>query len=419
MIMEQAHENKMTRDETLKVALMVGKILLKSGAETYRVEDTINRFCIANGYEVDIFVTPTVIILGNEQVDSFNCVSRIRYRTTNLGMISEMNDMSYKFERWPMSYRGTMAWLEEKLKAQVPYGKWKVCLASAIASASFSAMLGGNSHDFIAAFITGGIAMLVLKQIAGYRPSAFWENALAGVAIGVVALICCAVSVQCTMEKIIVGALMPFVPGVAFTNGLRDYMAGDLLSGNARIAEALLFAASIAIGIAFALRAWVLWGWDYGNITSFIFAFIATMAFAVLFQSPKKILLTDGLIGAVGWVVFISLRDQMGYSSFYANFFGTLALALLSELSARIFKQPATVFVIPGIIPLVPGLGIYKGMFAVINNDYNGGMSILLTAITDSCAIAVGVMLVSSLFRVLKIRKDRRFLIKYHGKDVC
>ena len=63
-------------------------------------------------------------------------------------------------------------------------------------------------------------------------------------------------------------------------------------------------------------------------ITSFIFAFIATMAFAVLFQSPKKILLTDGLIGAVGWVVFISLRDQMGYSSFYANFFGTLALAL-------------------------------------------------------------------------------------------
>ena len=101
-------------------------------------------------------------------------------------------------------------------------------------------------------------------------------------------------------------------------------------------------------------------------ITSFIFAFIATMAFAVLFQSPKKILLTDGLIGAVGWVVFISLRDQMGYSSFYANFFGTLALALLSELSARIFKQPATVFVIPGIIPLVPGLGIYKGMFAIM-----------------------------------------------------
>ena len=96
-------------------------------------------------------------------------------------------------------------------------------------------------------------------------------------------------------------------------------------------------------------------------ITSFIFAFIATMAFAVLFQSPKKILLTDGLIGAVGWVVFISLRDQMGYSSFYANFFGTLALALLSELSARIFKQPATVFVHSRYYSVGSWVGIYKG----------------------------------------------------------
>ena len=131
-----------------------------------------------------------------------------------------------------------------------------------IAVAAFAARLGGNTHDFTAAFLTGGIAMIVLKQIAGYRPSAFWENTLAGLTIGVVALFCCAISIQCTMEKIIVGALMPFVPGVAFTNGLRDYIAGDLISGNARIAEALLFAASIAVGIAFSLRAWFLWGWE-------------------------------------------------------------------------------------------------------------------------------------------------------------
>lgn len=54
---------------------------------------------------------------------------------------------------------------------------------------------------------------------------------------------------------------MPFLPGVAFTNGLRDYMAGDLMSGNARIAEAMLFATSIAIGLAFSLLIWYHWGW--------------------------------------------------------------------------------------------------------------------------------------------------------------
>ena len=238
----------------------MGKILLKSGAETYRVEDTISRCCLAHGYEVDPFVTPTVIILGNEDTDSFIRVSRIGYRSTNLSLISEMNSMSlslisemnsmsYNFAKWDMGYEDTCKWLDKKWRQPAPYGKWMVCLASGIGSAAFAAMLGGNSHeafaamlggnshDFIAAFITGGAAMVALKQIAGYHPSAFWENAVAGVVIATVALICCAMSVQCTMEKIIVGALMPFVPGVAFCNGLRDYMAGNLMSGNSRIAE--------------------------------------------------------------------------------------------------------------------------------------------------------------------------------------
>ena len=66
-------------------------------------------------------------------------------------------------------------------------------------------------------------------------------------------------AVNGTQTNIIVGALMPFLPGVAFTNGLRDYMAGDLISGNSRIAEALLFATSIAIGLAFSLLLWYNW----------------------------------------------------------------------------------------------------------------------------------------------------------------
>ena len=148
-------------------------------------------------------------------------------------------------------------------------------------------------------------------------------------------------------------------------------------------------------------------------ITAFFFASLATMAFAILFQAPKKVVLIDGIIGAIGWVVFIYLRHELGYTSFVSNFTATISLALASELSSRIFKQPVTVFVIPGIVPLVPGLGIYQGMFAIINNDYNdynNGTSILLTAMTDSVAIAIGVMLVSSLFRVIKVR---RFMLQY------
>lgn len=253
----------LNRKQTLDVAMALGKVLLKSGAETSRVEDTIERFCNKQHcYDVNVFVTPTVIILGDEQPDGYSCVSRIRTRSTNLRTISEINDFMYNLDKWPLDYEGTLDYFNNKLKETPPYDNTLLCLASGLASAGFSGMLGGNSHDFIAAFVTGLVAMLVLKLLGGYRPSAFWENALAGASIAAVAIMCCAVSVQCTMDKIIVGAVMPFVPGVAFTNGLRDYMAGDLVSGNSRVAEAVLFATSIAIGLAFVLQAWHKWGWD-------------------------------------------------------------------------------------------------------------------------------------------------------------
>lgn len=145
--------------------------------------------------------------------------------------------------------------------------------------------------------------------------------------------------------------------------------------------------------------------------SAFIFSFFAAAAFGVLFQAPRKSLVIGGIIGAVGWVVFVYVRKDLEYSSFYANLFATIILSLLSELAARIFKQPVTIFVIPGIIPIVPGLGMYNGMAQIIENHYDKGVNILLTAGMDASAIALGMMFMTSLFRVLKLSRDnKRFL---------
>ena len=254
---------ELCREQVLTMALAMGKLLLKSGAETSRVEDTVIRFCRTCGQsDVHAFVTPTIIILGDEHMAHASLVCRIRYRSTNLSLVSAVNDFSFNFRGNKANYAAGMEYLERLSHEPAPYSRWQVCLASAVSSAAFAGMLGGNSHDFLAAFVTGGLSMALLKHLGGLRPSAFWENVLAGAAIGALAIICCMISIQCTRSNIIVGALMPFLPGVAFTNGLRDYMAGDLISGNSRIAEALLFATSIAIGLAFSLLTWYHWGWE-------------------------------------------------------------------------------------------------------------------------------------------------------------
>lgn len=151
--------------------------------------------------------------------------------------------------------------------------------------------------------------------------------------------------------------------------------------------------------------------------TAFGFAFIATAAFGILFQAPRKSLPVSGFIGAVGWVVYCYIRKDLAYDSFYAMLFATVALSLLSELAARIFKQPVTIFVIPGIIPIVPGLGMYRGMAAIIENNYETGMNILITTGMDASAIALGMMLMTSVFRVIKISKDHKRLLQLLHKE--
>lgn len=250
----------MSKNQVMDLAMDLGKFLLKSGAETSRVEDTMMRFCRSYGYyDLNVFCTPTVIILGDESPVGKSRVFRVRWRSTDLGLIMDVNRFSYNFRQWNMTYEEAKRWLQERLALSHPYGDPVLCVAAGIGSACFCMLLGGDLYDFTGAFLTGFLAMACLKMMNNFHPTPFWENFIAGLIIGVVTQVCHLVQPECTVENMAVGALMPFLPGLAFTTGVRDYMAGDLLSGNSRIAEAALFALSIAIGLAFAMKAWT-WG---------------------------------------------------------------------------------------------------------------------------------------------------------------
>ncbi len=140
-------------------------------------------------------------------------------------------------------------------------------------------------------------------------------------------------------------------------------------------------------------------------LISFLLAYVATVAFAIIFQAPKSTLPCSGLVGALGWLAFVELAKGLGYSTPVANFCATVLLAVAGETAARLFKQPSTVYIIPGIIPLVPGLGMYQGMERLIAKHYELGVNTLLGALLDSIAIALGLMVVTSAFRMFKVRR--------------
>jgi len=150
-------------------------------------------------------------------------------------------------------------------------------------------------------------------------------------------------------------------------------------------------------------------------LQAFVFAALATVAFGVLFQGPKRILWQGGFIGGLGWVFFIVLKEIFGIHSFSANFLATVLIALVSEIFARIWKEPVTVYEIPAIIPLVPGLGMYKGMNYILQDYVGYGSEVLMGAALDASAIALGIMMVSGVFRAMKTGSD---LALQHRQDL-
>lgn len=143
-------------------------------------------------------------------------------------------------------------------------------------------------------------------------------------------------------------------------------------------------------------------------IWAFLFAFCSTVGFGILFHVPKKHIVTAGFVGAVGWVTYTYII-QTGSGSILACFVGSCVVALISELFSRAFKDAATIFIIPGILPLVPGSGMYYTMLAILEGDVEKTASVGTETLMMAGAIAVALLVVSSLIKLIGLM-DRKQL---------
>ncbi len=119
---------------------------------------------------------------------------------------------------------------------------------------------------------------------------------------------------------------------------------------------------------------------------------IATVAFAIIFTAPKKELIFCGISGAIGWTVYVMVMG-LGGSSTFGNVLGTVALTLFSRILATTRKNPATVYLISGIFPLVPGAGIYYTAFYLITDNMTKFSEYGLLTLKTAGAIVMGIIL--------------------------
>ena len=139
----------------------------------------------------------------------------------------------------------------------------------------------------------------------------------------------------------------------------------------------------------------------------FLTAMICSISFAVLFNCPRRELIGGGLCGGLGWVIYTVIKDFTSSVSL-SVLFAAIAVGLIGEALAHSNKKPATVFIVPGIIPLVPGYGLYYTMLTVIESGLGAASSIGIETIFAAISIASGLVISSALGKVFR-KKGNRF----------
>ncbi|WP_082406972.1 threonine/serine exporter family protein [Bacillus sp. JCM 19041] len=133
-------------------------------------------------------------------------------------------------------------------------------------------------------------------------------------------------------------------------------------------------------------------------LTHTIFSFMASISFAVICNVPKRSILTGGFVGMIGWLGFILLQEN-GVGIFRSSLVCSLLLAFVGFIAARIQKVPFTVYYIPGIVPVVPGITFYEAFYQLLIREYRESAFVLLDVAYSAVGLASGLIIADVIYR--------------------
>lgn len=239
------------------MAMHAGRILLKNGGEIFRVEETIKRICGRfHVNHVDIFSMSHGIFVSaeNENGEAYTKVNHVPLSSSHLGIVAEVNELSREISAGRVKLEEAEERLE-KIEKIPPKKRWFQYMAAGLASGTFALMLGSSVPEAVAAFLIGFLSYVWVLFAGKHNLSKIIVNIVGGVIMTVLALAFMRIPFLpiLKLDGMMVGAIMPMIPGVAFVNAIRDIADTDFLSGLVRMIDALLVFVYIAIGVGVTL----------------------------------------------------------------------------------------------------------------------------------------------------------------------
>lgn len=238
----------------LEAAMAAGHILLENGAEIARVEETMERICRHFGVESENFfvLSNGIFATGSRNPDGpggqYAKVQHIPVKGAQLDKVVAVNQLS----REVAEGRYSIEQVKERLE-QIRHMPGKSVpvqiLASGVGSACFCSLFGGSLTDSAMAFAAGFLLYIFVLRVSFLRMSKITKNICGGALVTFICILSFRLGLGENISNMIIGSIIPLVPGVAFTNGIRDIADGDYISGAVRLLDAILVFLSVAIGV--------------------------------------------------------------------------------------------------------------------------------------------------------------------------
>ena len=396
--------SKQELSELLHLFLDIGEAIHRAGGEIYRVEDTISRLGAAYGAErTDVFaITSHLEVTMSFPGDiELTRTRRIRGGGTDLCRLEALNDLSRRVCAAPISVTELAAALHatEHVGSRLP-----VYLGSALAGGSFAIFFGGRLFDGLVAALFGLLICFLQERLPRVCPNSVVVFFLAALLSG---LGVCALSLLFSTlfpDKILIGDIMLLIPGIALTTAIRNILVGDTISGILRLTESIVYAAALAAGFMLAMGLLGVGG--TGGImptaaVQLVTGSLGSLGFALIFRQRARYLPLAALGGLLNWGIYLLLY-HLTSALFLSCLVASAAAAIYSELLAKRLHAPTTVFLVPAVIPSIPGSNLYYTMQAAVAGSFSLVAENALATATWAFGIAGGISIVWVGFLMVK-----------------
>ena len=242
-------------DKLLTLSSDLGYHLLLSGAEIYRVEESVRRLLTAYGLQPQVFAIPNCLMVSLTSPDGrpVTQIRRMPTHGTDIYLLEKYNGLCRRLCRETPAFEEALEQMEAITRTHRVYSLPTQLAAHFLGCGMFSLFYGGTPADGLCGGLCGMVIGLCMALMTRLGANLFFRTIAGGAASALAAVALTRLGVGQNQDLIIIGALMALVPGIAMTNAMRDIMAGDMVAGISKAAEALLIGAAIALGTALAL----------------------------------------------------------------------------------------------------------------------------------------------------------------------